>query len=177
VAQRTENKSGIESGLNSEVECGGRRYHVQTQCSTRGAPIIESLAFRGGETLVRITASYQDVAQRLGFNGDDGRHLLELQHADLVQKIRHGMLRDDESDETPSEDKNPLEDETPHFIDASGARVDPDQIDDPAVCELLRELGVAIDGAGPEPDKPKHQLPPPPRPWWRRVAVNIRLPF
>jgi hypothetical protein len=166
-----QHQSGIENGLNSEVECGGQCYHVQTQSSTRGAPVIESLAFRGGETLVRITASYDEVAQRLGFNGDDAKHLLELQHADLVQKIRHGMLRDDESDGTPSED------ETPHFIDASGARVDPDQIDDPAVCELLRELGVAIDEAGPEPDKPKHQLPQPPRPWWRRVAVNIRLPF
>ena len=166
-----QHESGIENGLNSEVECGGQRYHVQTQCTTRGAPVIESLAFRGGETLVRITASYDEVAQRLGFNGDDARHLLELQHADLVQKIRHGMLRDDESTETPPQD------ETPHFIDASGAKVDRDQIDDPAVCELLRELGVAIDESRSEPEEPTQSMPQPPRPWWRRVAVNIRLPF
>lgn len=123
MAQRIEDESGIESGLNSEVECDGRYYHVQTQCSTRGAPVIESLAFERGETLVRITASYEDVAQRLGFTGDDGRHLIELQHAELIRKIRHGMLRDDETGETP------------HFV---------------------RQ---------------------PPRPWWRRVAIHIRLPF
>ena len=170
MAQRIK-ESGIESGLNSEVECDGRHYHVQTQCSTRGAPVIESLAYRGGEMLVRITASYDDVARRLGFNGDDGRHLLELQHSDLVQKIRHGMLRDDEPAETPPED------ETPHFVDASGARVDPDQIDDPAVRELLRELGVAVDEVRPEPEIPEVRLPHPRRPWWRRVAIHIRLPF
>ncbi len=169
--QRIEDRSAIESGLNSEVECGGRCYHVQTQCSNRGAPVIESLAFQGGETLVRITASYEEVAQRLGFNGDDARHLLELQHADLIRKIRHGMLRDEEPAETPPFDK------TPFFVDASGARVDPDQIDDPAVCELLRELGVAVDEARPEPEKPKHRMPRPPRPWWRRMAISIRLPF
>ena len=171
MAQRVGHAAGIESGLNSEVECDGRHYHVQTQCSTRGAPVIESLAYQGGETLVRITASYDEVAQRLGFNGDDAKHLLELQHADLVQKIRHGMLRDDEPAETPPED------ETPYFIDASGARVDPDQIDEPAVCELLRELGVAIDEARQEPAQPERSIPEAPRPWWRRVAVNIRLPF
>ena len=170
MAQRIEGESGIESGLNSEVECDGRCYHVQTQCSTRGAPVIESLAFQGGEMLVRITASYDDVAQRLGFNGDDGRHLLELQHADLIRKIRHGMLRDDEPAEIPPA-------ETPHFVDASGAMVDPDEIDDPAVRELLRELSVAIDEVRPAPVQPKHHLPLPPRPWWRRLVIHVRLPF
>jgi len=171
VSQNIENEPGIDSGLNTEVECDGRRYHVQTQSSTRGAPVIESLAFQDGETLVRITASYDEVAQRLGFNGDDARHLLELQHADLVQKIRHGMLRDEEPAETPPDD------ETPHFIDASGSRVDPDQIDDPAVCELLRELGVAVEESRPEPVIPEQRMPQVLRPWWRRVVVNIRLPF
>jgi hypothetical protein len=161
----------LESGLNTEVECDGRHYHVQTQCSTRGAPVIESLAYQGGETLVRITASYEEVSQRLGFNGDDARHLLELQHADLVQKIRHGMLRDDEPAEAPHED------ETPHFIDASGASVDPDQIDEPAVRELLQELGVAVEAARPETLQPTPSASHPPPRWWRRIAVNIRLPF
>ncbi len=170
MAERVESGS-FESGLNSEVEYRGRHYHVQTQCSRRGAPVIESIAYHGGETLVRITASYDEVAERLGFNGDDGRHLLELQHADLVQKIRHGLLRDDDSDDAP------FEDETPCLIDASGATVAPDQVDDPAVQELLRELGVAIDAARPQEAQPVRVAPQPPRPWWRSIAISIRLPF
>ena len=161
----------IENGLNTKVECDGKHYHVQTQCSTRGAPVIESLAFQGGAALVRITASYDEVAQRHGFNGDDARHLLELQHADLIQKIRHGMLRDDDPSESPPEN------ETPYLIDASGARVDPNQIDEPAVTELLRELGVAVEASNPGPAIPAQRIPRVPRPWWRRIAVSIRLPF
>ena len=94
---RTRESEKIENGVNSSVAYGGREYHVQTQCSARDAPVIESLVFHGGETLVRITSSYEDVASRLGFTGDDGRHLLDLQHADLIHKIHHGMLRDDDS--------------------------------------------------------------------------------
>jgi hypothetical protein len=162
--------AGIENGVNSSVEYGGQEYHVQTQCSARDAPVIESLVFQDGETLVRVTASYEDVAQRLGFNGDDGSHLLELQHADLIRKIRHGMLRDDDADAAgPS---GPPEDMTPHLVDSTGAFVPPDQVD-PAVTELLQELGVAIDGTRPEPSEPEAPV----RRHRRRWVLCIRLPF
>ena len=125
--------------------------------------------------LVRITASYDDMARSLGFNGDDGRHLLELQHADLVRKIRHGMLREDR----PAE---PAPDAAPRFVDASGAYVDPAGIDDPGVRELLNDLGAKIDEAR-HPESARRAAPPGPapgrtaRPRWRRVVVRIRLPF
>lgn len=87
----------LESGLNTTVEHRGQAFHVQTQSSHRGGPVVESMVYRGGQVLVRMTASYDDVARRLGFNGDDARHLLELQHGDLIRKIRHGMLDDDDA--------------------------------------------------------------------------------
>jgi hypothetical protein len=124
-----------ESGYSSSVEYDGRSYYVQTQCSTRAAPIIESLVFQGGEVLVRVTSSYADVARQFGFTEDDGRHLLELQHADLVRKIRHGMLRDD-GGSVP---------ETARLLDTDGKVVDPGEIDDPSVQQLLQDLGVAIE--------------------------------
>ena len=34
--------SKLSDGLNTSVDYEGRRYHVQTQCSTREAPVIES---------------------------------------------------------------------------------------------------------------------------------------
>jgi hypothetical protein len=134
------------SGFSSSVEYEGRRYHLQTQCSARGDPVIESLVFRDGRVLVRFTSSYGDVAQRHGFTEDDGRHLAELQHADLVRKIRHGMLRDDDDTAASSEE--------PRLLDSEGIVVDPTEVDDPAVQELLRDLGVAIDGVVPPPSNP-----------------------
>lgn len=131
----------IASGINTSIVHDGRRYMVQTQCSQRDAPVIESMIFHRGEALVRMTASYGDVAERFGFNGADGRHLVELQHTDLIRKIRHGMLA---ADGGPA----PLEeDETLRLVDGSGIEVDPRQVDDPAVLALLQELGVAIDEA------------------------------
>ena len=148
----------IDGGLNTAVEYGSRTYHVQTQCSLRGAPVIESLIYHGGQTLVRFTSSYEDIATRFGFNGDDGQHLLEAQHADLIRKVRHGLLRgDDEADAgadrdeapaavTPAGSAEPATAEV-RLIDAHGVTVDPVEVDDPSVRELLQELDVAIDTA------------------------------
>lgn len=141
----------LEGGLNTAVEYGDRTYHVQTQCSMREAPVIESLIYFGGQTLVRFTSSYEDIAEQFGFNGDDGRHLLQLQHDDLIRKVRHGLLRgyDDEPAE-PGAATAPAEraaGEEPRLVDADGITVDPAEVDDPSVHELLRELGVAIDSA------------------------------
>ena len=189
----------VESGLNTCVDHGGRRYHVQTQFSFRSAPVIESLVFHGGQALVRMTASYEDVAARLGFNGDDGRHLLELQHADLIRKIRHGMLGGKESPrESPASG-----DESPRLVDSDGLTVDPGDVEDPSVLALLDELGVKIDGAPvapaaetaagvsapapigrlSTPGSPT-RLPPATRssmptqeelPWWQRIRISLRF--
>jgi len=176
MADRTDDNATIESGLNSSVRYRGRRYEVQTQCSEREAPVIESLIFHGGQTLVRITASYDDVASRLGFTGADGRHLVELQHTDLIRKIRHGMLRGDEAEAPP-----PYDEEGARLIDADGVTVDPSQVDDPAVLELLRELGVAIDEVRAETaervSRAPASQPAPPTAWWRRMIVRLRLRF
>ena len=159
--------SAQSSGLNTAVQHGGSEYHVQTQFSVRDAPVIESLVYSAGQTLVRMTSSYAEVAEKAGFTGDDGRHLLELQHDELIRKIRHGMLGDGEPQRAP-------EDETPRLIDASGQTVALDEVAEPAVQELLQELGVAIDEAAPidEPEAP--QAAPVSLPWWRRFAITIR---
>jgi len=172
VPDRTEDKSAIESGLNSAVRYQGRRYQVQTQCSERDAPVIESLIFHGGQALVRVTASYDDVANHLGFTGADGRHLVELQHTDLIRKIRYGMLRGDEAD-APA----PYDEDGVRLVDGNGVVVDPAQIDDPSVKELLRELGVSIDEVCAAEAQTERRAPEPSRPWWRRLVLRIRLPF
>jgi hypothetical protein len=53
------------------------------------------------------------------------------------------MLRGDDATAATSEE--------PRLIDNEGIVVDPSAVDDPSVRELLRDLGVAIDGVVPPP--------------------------
>jgi hypothetical protein len=173
VSQGQRSELSIESGFISSVEYEGQRFDIQTQSPAPDAPVIESLVFQDGEVVVRVTSSYREVASQLGFTNDDGRHLLELQHADLVRKIRNGMLRDDDA-ASPSE--------SPRLGDGEGIVTDPAEIDDPAVKQLLSDLGVAIDRASSpppaderrEPDSPPSAEPRRKRP---RFVIRIVLPF
>ena len=173
MSQQQRSELSIESGFISSVEYEGRHFDVQTQCPTQDAPVIESLVFQDGEVIVRVTSSYSEVANQLGFTNDDGRHLLELQHADLVRKIRNGMLRDGDA-ASPSE--------LPRLGDGEGIVTNPAEIDDPAVKQLLSDLGVAIDRTSSPPpvderrgpDSPPSAAPRRKRP---RFVIRIVLPF
>ena len=171
MSQQNGGQPGSGDGFSSAVEYQGQSFHVQTQYSTRDAPVIESLVFRDGRVLVRITSSYGDVASQLGFTEDDGRHLLELQHADLIRKIRHGMLRGDDVAATSEE---------PKLVDVEGRVVDPSEVDDPSVQELLSDLGVAVDRIAPPPASkptPTRSTPRPRRRRGFRLVIRIALPF
>jgi hypothetical protein len=161
----------IESGFSTAVEYEGRQFLVQTQCSVRDAPVIESMVFQEGEVIVRVTSSYGEVVSQLGFTKNDGDHLLELQHADLVRKIRNGMLRDDDASSS-AELPRPCE----------GIVTDPAEIDDPGVRQLVSDLGVTIDriSSRPPADERRRPDPPPsaaPRRKRPRFVIRIILPF
>lgn len=173
MSRQQSSELSIESGFISSVEYEGQHFDVQTQCPAPDAPVIESLVFQDGEVIVRITSSYSEVASQLGFSDDDGHHLLELQHADLVRKIRNGMLRDGDAASSP---------ELPRPGDGEGIVTDPAEIDDPAVKQLMSELGVAIDRISSSQPVDERRVPdsPPsaaPRRKRRRFVVRIVLPF
>ncbi len=173
MSQQQHGDSSIESGFISSIEYEGQRFEVQTQCPAQDAPVIESMVFQDGEVLVRVTSSYGELASQLGFTIDDRRHLLELQHADLIRKIRNGMLRDGDG-ASPSE--------LPRIGDGEGIVTDPAEIDDPAVKQLLSDLGVAIDRTSSPPpvDERREPDPPPsaaPRRKRPRFVIRIVLPF
>jgi hypothetical protein len=173
VSQQKNSELSIEKGFISSVEYEGQRFDVQTQCPTPDAPVIESLVFQDGEVIVRVTASYGQVASELGFTQDDGHHLLESQHDNLIRKIRHGMLQDGDA-ASPSE--------LPRLGDGVGIVTDPAEIDDPAVKQLMSDLGVAIDRLSSPPPVDERRGPdsPPsaaPRRKRRRFVIRIVLPF
>ena len=52
----------MSNGFNTDVEHRGRVYHVQTENAKRRGQAVETLIFEQGRILVRMTASWQEVA-------------------------------------------------------------------------------------------------------------------
>jgi hypothetical protein len=169
----------VPFGLNTDVERGERVFHVQTEAVHRSEPAVETLIFAGGEVLVRMTVACADLTAEAELTDNDVRHVLELQHWNLVRKIQHGMLDqgiapgsvDLRSSRRPVE---PLEDSTEMVIAARA---------EPGVRELLEDLerriikASAADLAAPKtlamaarPEKPSAT---PATSWWRRLAHRI----
>ncbi len=84
----------MSNGFNTDVEHRGRVYHVQTENAKRRGQAVETLIFEQGRILVRMTASWQEVAARADLPKADLRQAVELQHWELVRKIHRGMLDD-----------------------------------------------------------------------------------
>jgi len=125
----------LVTGINTDVDRNGHVYHVQSEGGLGAGPAVETLVYSGGEILVRMRASYAELASRRGLSGNDLRHVLELQHWNLVRKIKHGMLDDDSA---------------PCPVSATPDRTtvgDVTESDEPSVRELLAELEVKIEEA------------------------------
>jgi hypothetical protein len=123
------------TGINTDVDRNGHVYHVQSEGGLGTSPAVETLVYSGGEILVRMRASYEELAARWSLSGNDLRHVLELQHWNLVRKIKHGMLDDDNASCSSS---------APPDRTAVG---DATECDDPSVRQLLAQLEVKIEEA------------------------------
>lgn len=84
----------MSSGFNTDVEHRGRVYHVQTENAKRQGQAVETLIFEQGQILVRMTASWEEVAARANLPETELHQAVEMQHWDLVRKIHRGMLDD-----------------------------------------------------------------------------------
>ena len=149
-------------GLNTDIEHQGRTYHVQTEGVDEPEAMVQSLIYVGGQLLVRMTASYAELMERFRLNGDDVRHALELQHWNLVRKIRHGMLDDDETPPPYEPVVSPLR---------GAALTSRAECDDPAVRELLAELDRRIDETAVELPG-GNPAPPAPQPGFRQRLLS-----
>jgi hypothetical protein len=90
-------------GLNTDIRHRGRVYHVQSQPSFHPTPALETVVCIAGEVLVRMRSTLPD-GEEPRWSAADARHVLELQHWNLVRKIRHGLL-DEASPSGPVEDR------------------------------------------------------------------------
>jgi len=100
IASSTLVSRAMIEGFNTDIRHRGRVYHVQSQPSFHPSPALETTIFVGGEVLVRMRSALSALAGPTWTRSDE-HHALELQHWNLVRKIRHGML-----DEEPAEGRS-----------------------------------------------------------------------
>ena len=166
-------------GLNTDVERGPRVFHVQTEAVNRNEPAVETLIFAGGEVLVRMTVACADLTEGSELTDNDVKHVLELQHWNLVRKIQHGML--DRGIAPGSVDLRSTRRPIGPRGDTTGAEAVARA--EPGVRELLEDLERRIlraASSGPAPENPTVAAAIAEDPtdrsapgWWRRLASRI----
>jgi len=74
------------SGINTDIEHGGKTYHVQTEDGGEQNPVIVTHLFAGGAILSSQRVSYGDVI-KAGPNPDAVRELMKQQHQTMIKSL------------------------------------------------------------------------------------------
>lgn len=79
------------AGINSDIECNGQRYHIQTEDGGLNNPMILTRVFRGGIVIASKKTSYVYLLEREDLRGVVGQ-LMNEQHNEMIQAIHKGDL-------------------------------------------------------------------------------------
>jgi hypothetical protein len=79
------------SGINTDIEHGGKIYHVQTEDGGQHNPVIVTHLFAGGAILSSRKVSYADIVQA-GPNPDVIREMMKEQHQAMIKGITSEQL-------------------------------------------------------------------------------------
>src|SRR3972149_5910710 len=79
------------SGINTDVEHGGKMYHVQTEDGGQQNPVIVTHLFAGGAILSSKKVSYADVIQA-GPNPEVVREMMKAQHQGMIKSLTTGQF-------------------------------------------------------------------------------------
>lgn len=77
------------TGFNTDVQHGGKIFHVQTEDKGLQNPIIETLIYMGGEILAARRSSYADLLEKSVVEKDIAERI-ETQHNRMILDIREG---------------------------------------------------------------------------------------
>src|SRR2546428_5370455 len=77
------------TGFNTDVQHGGKTYHVQTEDKGLQNPIIETLIYVGGEILAARRTSYADLLSK-GLSEKEIAERIETQHNRMIVDVRKG---------------------------------------------------------------------------------------
>ncbi len=87
------------TGFNTDVEHGGRVYHVQTEDKGLDNPVVESLIYTRGEIVTSRRVPYSDLIADGEFSEATIQARMEEQHQQLVREIKLGKF--DENNHLP----------------------------------------------------------------------------
>jgi hypothetical protein len=79
------------SGINTDIEHGGKTYHVQTEDGGQQNPVIVTHLFAGGAILSSKKVSYADVLTA-GPNPEVVREMMKAQHHGMIKSLTAGQL-------------------------------------------------------------------------------------
>jgi hypothetical protein len=79
------------SGINTDIEHGGKIYHVQTEDGGQQNPVIVTHLFAGGAILSSRKISYADILQA-GPNPDAIREMMKEQHQAMIKGLTSEQL-------------------------------------------------------------------------------------
>ncbi len=82
------------TGFNTDVEHGGRVFHVQTEDKGLSNPVVETLVYTKGEILTSRRTSYEELAESGRFSEEEVLARMEAQHQALIREICHGKFTD-----------------------------------------------------------------------------------
>lgn len=83
---------GMSSGFNTDVQAGGRVFHVQTEDRGPEAFIIDTAVYHNGMVVCRHSRNYEHFARSSEFNPQDLRERVEEQHRSVMEDVQSGIL-------------------------------------------------------------------------------------
>jgi len=81
------------TGYNDNVECSGKRFHVQTEDKGVSNPIVETLVYSGGQVVASVKNSYADLADSPDYSQTQIQRRMQQQHQQLVDEIERGEFK------------------------------------------------------------------------------------
>jgi TonB family protein len=80
------------TGFNSDIEHGGKVFHVQTEEKGVDNPVVITLVYCGGEIVTSIEASYADLFDEDSLPEGEIHRRMSDQHQGLIHDIRRGRF-------------------------------------------------------------------------------------
>jgi hypothetical protein len=81
------------TGFNTDVKCGDKVFHVQTEDKGTDNPLIESLIYVKGAILDAYRTNYTDFLESQAFSESTLQRILEFQHRQIVTCIKRGKFQ------------------------------------------------------------------------------------
>ncbi|HWF37240.1 MAG TPA: hypothetical protein VG322_01890 [Candidatus Acidoferrales bacterium] len=82
----------MSSGFNTDIEVGGRIFHVQTEDRGPEYFVIDTAVYHNGQVLYRHSRSYEHFVKSPEFNRQDLRERVEEQHRCMIEDLQAGVL-------------------------------------------------------------------------------------